>query len=85
MGVGEVVSAQFSLAIRQNLMGCSQVRKLELLLVGSNSDTDSFSVARMNSLLLCENLLFFIKLYVGLHCLGFVKCSGKTGNMISTF
>lgn len=77
MGVGEVVSAQFSLAIRQNLMGCSQVQKLELLLVGSNSDTDSFSVARMNSLLLCENLLFFIKLHVGLYCLGFVKCSGK--------
>lgn len=58
-------------------MGCSQVQKLELLLVGSNSDTDFFSVARMNSLLLCENLLFFIKLYVGVHCLGFIKYFGK--------
>lgn len=73
MGVGEVISAQFSLAIRQNLMGCSQVQKLELLLVGSNSDTDFFffffffSVARINFLLLCGNLLFFIKLYVGVH------------------
>lgn len=42
MGVGEVISAQFSLAIRQNLMGCYQVQKLELPLVGSNSDTDFF-------------------------------------------
>lgn len=58
-------------------MGCSQVQKLELLLVGSNSDTDFFSVARMNSLLLYENLLFFIKLYVGVHCLGFIKYFGK--------
>lgn len=79
MGVGEVISAQFSLAIRQNLMGCSQVQKLELLLAGSNSDNDFFFclVARMNSLLLCENLLFFVKLYVGVHCLGFVKCFGR--------
>lgn len=81
MGVGEVISAQFSLAIRQNLMGCYQVQKLELPLVGSNSDTDFFffypPVARMNSLPLGENLLFFIKLYVGVLCLGFVKCFGK--------
>lgn len=42
MGVGEVISAQFSLAIRQNLMECYQVQKLELPLVGSNSDTDFF-------------------------------------------